>query len=104
MRTRWTLFEVMGIPVRADLSVLVLAAYVLFMSGSLAVGLFLAVALEVSILLHELAHSAVAIAFGGQVRDITLQLLGGCAAITRMPPKPSAMTAKTAVHPHKKSR
>ena len=86
MRTRWTLFEVMGIPVRADLSVLVLAAYVLFMSGSLAVGLFLAVALAVSILLHELAHSAVAIAFGGQVRDITLQLLGGCAAITRMPP------------------
>ncbi len=44
--------------------------------------------LLVSILLHELAHSLVARLFGGQVRDITLQLLGGCAAITRMPPKP----------------
>ena len=99
MRTRWTLFEVLGIPVRADLSVLVLAAYVLFMSGSLAVGLFLAVALAVSILLHELAHSAVAIAFGGQVRDITLQLLGGCAAITRMPPKPSHEVLMAAAGP-----
>ena len=41
-----------------------------------------------SIVFHEFAHSLTAILFGGQVRDITLQLLGGCAAITRMPPKP----------------
>ncbi|MBQ9694168.1 MAG: M50 family metallopeptidase, partial [Kiritimatiellae bacterium] len=40
------------------------------------------------ILLHELAHSVTAIAFGGRVQDITLQLLGGCAMITRMPPRP----------------
>ena len=100
MRTRWTLFEVMGIPVRADLSVLVLAAYVLFTTfPQIGVGLFLAVVLLVSILLHELAHSVVAMAFGGQVRDITLQLLGGCAAITRMPPKPSHEVLMAAAGP-----
>ena len=100
MRTRWTLFEVMGIPVRADLSVLVLAAYVLFMTfPHVEVGLFLAITLLVSIVLHELAHSAVAMAFGGQVRDITLQLLGGCAAITRMPPKPSHEVLMAAAGP-----
>ena len=100
MRTRWTLFEVMGIPVRADLSVLVLAAYVLFSTfPQVGVGIFLAGALLVSIVLHELAHSAVAMAFGGQVRDITLQLLGGCAAITRMPPKPSHEVLMAAAGP-----
>lgn len=89
MRTCWTLFTVFGIPVRAHLSVGLLALYLLFMMlPNLGVGLFLAAALLVSIVLHELAHSVVAMAFGGQVRDITLQLLGGCAAITRMPPKP----------------
>lgn len=73
---------------RADLSVGLLALYLLITCGDLAFGLYLAVVLLISIVLHELAHSVVAMAFGGQVRDITLQLLGGCAAITRMPPKP----------------
>ena len=89
MRTCWTLFTAFGIPVRAHLSVGLLAVYLIYaMWPHLDVGLFLAVTLLVSIVLHELAHSVVAMAFGGQVRDITLQLLGGCAAITRMPPKP----------------
>lgn len=88
MQTTWTLFSVLGIPVRVNLSVGLLALYLLMTVGNLAVGAYLVVALLVSILLHELAHSVVAMAFGGRVRDITLQLLGGCAAITRMPPKP----------------
>ena len=66
----------------------VLVLYLFASVGDVALGLFLAVALLVSIVLHELAHSVVAMAFGGRVRDITLQLMGGCAAITRMPPKP----------------
>ena len=88
MQTTWTLFSVFGIPVRVNLSVGVLALYLMVNVGNFAVGAFLVVALLISILLHELAHSVVAMAFGGRVRDITLQLLGGCAAITRMPPKP----------------
>lgn len=100
MRSRWTLFNVMGIPVRADVSVLVLALYVVVTTfPHLDVGLFLTAALLVSIVLHELAHSAVAVAFGGQVRDITLQLLGGCAAITRMPPRPSHEVLMAAAGP-----
>jgi Zn-dependent protease len=95
MQTHWTLFNIFGIPVRLNLSVVLLAGYLIYSFFqwsqplmSVGVGLFIAVVLLVSILLHELAHSVVAMAFGGRVRDITLQLLGGCAAITRMPPKP----------------
>ncbi len=88
MQTSWTLFTVLGIPVRANLSVGLLAAYLLLTIGDWALGLYLAAVLLASIVLHELAHSVVAMAFGGRVRDITLQLMGGCAAITRMPPKP----------------
>ena len=88
MQTSWTLFTLFGIPVRANLSVGLLVLYLFTSVGDVALGLFLAVALLVSIVFHELAHSVVAMAFGGRVRDITLQLMGGCAAITRMPPKP----------------
>ncbi len=89
------LFKICGIPVRANLSVVLLAGYLLYLFFSpsnpllsLAVGGYMAIVLLISILLHELAHSLVARLFGGRVKDITLQLLGGCAAITRMPPKP----------------
>jgi Zn-dependent protease len=95
IQTHWTLFKIVGIPVRLNLSVVLLAAYLIYSCFqwssplmTIGVGLFIAVVLLISIVLHELAHSVVAIAFGGHVRDITLQLLGGCAAITRMPPKP----------------
>ncbi len=85
----------MGIPVRMNFSVLLLVGYILFSTvqggdlvSSVSVGIYLSTVLLVSILLHELAHSVVALAFGGGVRDITLQLLGGCASLTRMPPRP----------------
>ncbi len=95
MQQSWTLFTIMGIPIRVNLSVLLLVVYLayrVFMPtqplDSLTVAVYLSVVLLGSILVHELAHSAVAMIFGGRVRDITLQLLGGCAALTRMPPKP----------------
>ncbi len=95
MQRSWTLFTIMGIPVRVNLSVLILVGLMLYWTvnprylvDSLSVGCYLSVVLLGAILLHELAHSAVALAFGGRVRDITLQVLGGCAALTRMPPRP----------------
>ncbi len=88
MQTSWTLFKLFGIPIRANLSVGLLAVYLLISVGRFVPGLYFVAVLLVSILLHELAHSVVAMAFGGQVREITLQLLGGCATITRMPSKP----------------
>ena len=87
MRTSWTLFTLAGLPIRAHLSVGLLVAYMLWSMGHLGWGLSLAAVLLASILLHELAHSAVAIAFGGRVVSIELQLLGGAAMISRLPPK-----------------
>ena len=87
MQTSWTPFSLFGIPIRINLSVGLLALYLIYSFNSLGTGAFMAVALVASILLHELAHSGVAIAFGGRVHDITLQVLGGCARIVRMPPK-----------------
>lgn len=89
LQTQWTLFSIGGIPVRLNLSVvLMLFLIVSSMRGNFPLALYVCGVLLVSILLHELAHSGVAIAFGGRVMDITLQMLGGCARITRMPPKP----------------
>lgn len=95
LRNHWTLCCIFGIPIKLNLSVLLLAAYLIFSFFniempvmSILLGGYIAIVLLVSILLHELAHSVVAMLFGGRVRDITLQLLGGCASITRMPPKP----------------
>ncbi|MGZ3457892.1 MAG: CBS domain-containing protein [Archangium sp.] len=48
-------------------------------------GLGLAVALFLSVLVHELAHSFYALRKGGQVSDITLLMIGGVSRITRMP-------------------
>ena len=48
-------------------------------------GLGLALALFLSVLLHELAHSLYALRKGGQVRDITLMMVGGVSQISQMP-------------------
>lgn len=49
-------------------------------------GLLLAVAIFVSIYIHELAHVVVAQQAGGKVRAVTLMLLGGVSEIEQMPP------------------
>jgi Zn-dependent protease len=57
---------------------------------SLVVALAAALMFFVSILIHELAHSAVALAYGIPVRDITLHLFGGVSNIEKEPPTPRA--------------
>ncbi len=44
----------------------------------------------ISVLLHELAHSVIALAYGIPVRDITLHLFGGVSNIEKEPPTPQA--------------
>jgi len=55
-------------------------------------GLGLALALFVSVLIHELAHSLYALKKGGQVRDITLLMIGGVSNLSS-PPKTTRQEA-----------
>jgi Zn-dependent protease/CBS domain-containing protein len=48
-------------------------------------GLLVAVALFLSVLVHELAHSLYALRKGGRVRDITLLMIGGVSQIAEPP-------------------
>ncbi|MFM7285893.1 MAG: site-2 protease family protein, partial [Cyanobium sp.] len=94
----WQLLKIRGIPLRIHPSwfvilLLATAAFQQDYSGSLAgslgagerwaLGLVTAVLLFLSVLLHELGHSLVALAQGVQVRSITLFLLGGVASVER---------------------
>ncbi len=87
IKTSYQLCRVFGIPIKLDLSLVILMF--LFMRGydnpvyGLAAGLFLLV----SITLHELGHSLTSMAFGCRVRDITLMIIVGCATLESMPRK-----------------
>ncbi len=112
--TGWTIFRVRGIPVKLHVSLLLFLPYVAFVASrqfrlvadmvglSLAPprlpmflwGTILAVGLFVSILLHELAHSIVALHSGTPVRSITLMMLGGMSRLERdVPPEREAWMA-----------
>lgn len=98
-----TLFRVRGIPVRVHISWLVIFVLI---AWSLAVGYFphelpnlplvtywangllAAVLLFVSVFLHELSHSLVAVRYGIPVSGITLHIFGGISQMTREPDRP----------------
>jgi Zn-dependent protease len=99
----FTLFTVRGIPIRLHWSLILFVPYVAFVAASqflfiassldlprgalrlppLVWGVILALGLLVSVVLHELAHCAVAVASGARVRSITLMMLGGVSHVER---------------------
>lgn len=96
----WQLFKIRGIPLRIHPSwfVILLLATLAFQQDyqlslaavpgavpamAWALGLITALLLFVSVLLHELGHSLVALSQGVRVKSITLFLLGGVASVER---------------------
>ena len=100
-----TLFRVRGIPVRVHMSWLVVFGLI---AWSLAAGYFPrqlpnlpmvtywangllgSALLFVSVFLHELSHSIVALRYGIPVSAITLHIFGGVSQLTREPDRPGA--------------
>ena len=60
------------------------------LAGHLSIGLLTSILFFVSVLIHELAHSVVAQAWGIPVKSITLFIFGGVANISREPERPLA--------------
>jgi Zn-dependent protease len=87
IKSSYHLFTLFGIPVKADLSLFILAFLLIQSYSSPFYGLATGIVLLISILLHELGHSLVAMAFGCRVKDITLMMMGGCASMLSMPKK-----------------
>ncbi|HEU5162817.1 MAG TPA: site-2 protease family protein [Thermoanaerobaculia bacterium] len=100
-----TLFRLAGFEVRIDLTWLIIFALIVWSLASGAfpdaypglsrtaywsMGFAGAAALFLSIILHELAHAAVARRYGVQVRSITLFIFGGVADLHEEPPSARA--------------
>lgn len=87
LKNSYKIATVLGIPIKLHISVIVLLVlYVINMSFPH--GLVFGVGMLISIALHELGHSAVAISKKCRVREITLWGLGGVAQMERIPRKP----------------
>ena len=87
--TKFRICELFGIQLYVDMSFAFILLMFLFSGGSLELGLAAALLLAISVVLHELGHSLTARAFGYATRDITISLLGGCAALIALPRKAS---------------
>lgn len=94
MKWSFPLARVAGIPIRIHLSFLLIVGWIAWLgwteggwvSSLWAVALILA--LFACVVIHELAHSLVAIRFGGKVRSVTLWPIGGVASMKSIPEQP----------------
>lgn len=87
IKSKYKLFELFNIPIYVDISFAILLLFFVTSQGSLFSGFAWAIALAVSVVAHELAHSLTARAFGYRTNDITISLLGGCASLIALPRK-----------------
>lgn len=87
MMNRYKICELFGIPIYVNISFAILLLIFVMDFGSFTFGVAAALALAVSVTLHELGHALTARAFGYRTNDITLSLLGGCASLISLPKK-----------------
>lgn len=92
-KTSYKIARVWGIPIRIHFSLLLLLLLLaLEAAGDGLAAILLLLVLEagivLSIALHELGHSFVALRKGCRVRDITLMFMGGAARMERIPRRP----------------
>ncbi len=78
---------ILGIPIKVHISLLLMVLIMVSKFG-IVTGILLEFGLIISIVLHELGHSVVAIHKGCRVREITLMLIGGAAKMEHIPEKP----------------
>lgn len=84
--TRYHVCDLFGIPIYLDLTFAIILL-TFFFDLPLRYSVGFALLLAISIVLHELGHALTARAFGYRTRDITISLLGGCAAMIALPRK-----------------
>lgn len=113
LRKGVSLGRIAGVEIRVDASVLVIVALITWnlafvlsrwhpawgLAASTAVGLAGAFAYLASILVHELAHAAVARAHGVRTPTVTLWLFGGVTSFERESPSPAAEFLTAVVGP-----
>ena len=87
LKRKYLVGEFFGVPVYVDSSFLILLFLFVVDFHSFIYGLSFALALAISVTVHEFAHVGMARVFGYRTRDITLSLLGGCASIIALPRK-----------------
>jgi Zn-dependent protease len=86
LKRSYELTRVMGIPIRIHLALIVLLAFVAFRFGL--PGILYAATIFLSVALHELGHSWVAIRKGSRVHEILLLPIGGVAKMSGVPTRP----------------
>lgn len=85
MIKKWRVCKCFGIPLYVDVTFIALAVICMVSSGSIVGGFIGTVLIAFSIVAHELGHSLTARKFGYPTKLIVLSVLGGCAALEKMP-------------------
>lgn len=94
--TKFQIGKVFGVPVKVDISLLLVAGMLVFSYapatgsplGALVAGVLATIALAIALFVHEAGHAAVALYHRCRVHEITLMFFGGYAAISGLPSAP----------------
>jgi len=91
MKTSLRIFKIFGIPIELDFSflILIISIYLLAFSGFISLEMAVLITLIfVTVVIHELSHSYVALHFGVKIEKILLLPIGGIAKMEEIPRVP----------------